>query len=69
MSESIPPNAIILPKDQNDSQKYLAVSLEGDHLKLHLLKAANAFVRLDKKILPDLIDALIDLHNSEEYNK
>ena len=66
MTNTIPDNAIIIP--ENSSDKYMAVSLTKDRVVLQLLKMDNYPIMLDKKILPHLIDALIDLHNSKLFD-
>ena len=62
---SIPEDAIILP---NKEIKYLAVWQTEHKLVLRLLNGPkvneqNSDVYLDNKILPDLVDALIELQN------
>ena len=59
----IPEDAIILP---NEEIKYLAVWQTDDKLIISLLnmgKTEEYDIRLDKKILPHLVDALIELQN------
>lgn len=59
----IPEDAIILP---NEELKYLAVWQTEDRLNISLLnmgKTDEYNIRLDKKILPHLVDALIELQN------
>lgn len=60
---NIPEDAIILP---NEELKYLAVWQTDDRLIISLLnmgKTEEYDIRLDKKILPHLVDALIELQN------
>ena len=60
---NIPEDAIILP---NEELKYLAVWQTDDRLIISLLnmgKTEEYDIKLDKKILPHLVDALIELQN------
>ena len=70
MTPNIPENTIIIPKDNPD--KYMSVRLTKDSVVLQLYKMSNNHpkldIALDKKILPHLIDALIDLHNSKKFD-
>ena len=59
----IPEDAIILP---NEEIKYLAVWQTETSLVIRLLNFGEADefnIKLDKKILPHLVDALIELQN------
>ena len=59
----IPEDAIILP---NEEIKYLAVWQTETSLVIRLLyfgEADEFNIKLDKKILPHLVDALIELQN------
>jgi hypothetical protein len=56
-----PKDAIVIPDEQT---KYLTVWQTEDKLVLRLEKIENGYpIFLDKKILPDLVDALIELQN------
>ena len=60
---NIPDDAIILP---NEEIKYLAVWQTETRLIISLLnmgKTDEYDIRLDKKIIPHLVDALIELQN------
>ena len=59
----IPEGAIILP---NDETRYLAVWQTETKLIISLMnmgKTDEYDIRLDKKIIPHLVDALIELQN------
>ena len=58
----VPEDAIVLP---NDNISYLAVWQTEDRVKLQL-RFDNFTVALDKKIIPHLVDALIELQNRGE---
>lgn len=63
----IPNNAIYIP---NKEKPYLAVWQTETRLVLRLLNGPkfnghDFDVKLDKKILPDLVDALIKIQNNE----
>jgi hypothetical protein len=58
----VPDDAIVLP---NDNISYLAVWQTEDRVKLQL-RFDNFTVALDKKIIPHLVDALIELQNRGE---
>jgi hypothetical protein len=54
------PQKIIISAMENP---YIAVSLTEDKLILTLKQFEDHFICLDKKILPYLVDALIELQN------
>jgi hypothetical protein len=54
--------AIVLPDAET---AYMSVDLSDGRLKLCLLQAGDYVVSLDSKILPHLVDALIELQNRE----
>ena len=56
---NVPDDAIVLPNS------YLAVWQTEDRVKLQL-RFDNFTVALDKKIIPHLVDALIELQNRGE---
>jgi hypothetical protein len=56
----IPQGAYILPDEKTG---YIAVWQTNEHLCIKLLYCEGIVVYLDKKILPHLVDALIDLQN------
>ena len=54
-------NAIILP---DETERYMSVDLDDKHLKICLFNVEDDFIiSLDPKILPHLVDALIELQN------
>jgi len=59
----IPQGAYILPDEET---RYIAVWQTDKSLFINLLKVGvdGLWVKLDKKIIPHLVDALIDLQNS-----
>ena len=61
--ETLPEDAIILP---NEDIRYIAIWQTENKLILRLLNMGQADeydIRLDRKIIPDLVDALIELQN------
>jgi hypothetical protein len=58
----IPQSAYILPDEKT---RYIAVWQDDKGLFIKLLKVGvdGLWVKLDKKIIPHLVDALIDLQN------
>jgi len=56
----IPLGAYILPDEKTE---YIAVWQDDKSLCIKLLKVDGLVVHLDKKIIPHLVDALIDLQN------
>ena len=53
--------AIVLPDKETN---YISVDLDEKYLKICLLRFAKDYIiTLDAKILPDLVDALIELQN------
>lgn len=59
---------ISIPKDAK--KPYMQVWQTEDKLKLELLNLETPFlITLDKKILPDLVDALIELQNQKPTDK
>lgn len=61
--ETLPEDAIILP---NEDIRYIAIWQTENKLILRLLNVGQAYeydIRLDKKIIPHLVDALIELQN------
>ena len=57
--ETFPVGAILIPDKENYR---IAVWLEDDNLKLYF-RSAELRINLDKRALPDLVDALIELQN------
>jgi hypothetical protein len=60
---NIPQGAYVLPDEKT---AYIAVWQDDTSLYIKLLKAGveGVWLKLDKQILPHLVDALIDLQNS-----
>lgn len=61
--ETLPEDAIILP---NEDIRYIAIWQTENKLILRLLNMGQADeydIRLDRKIIPHLVDALIELQN------
>jgi hypothetical protein len=57
--ETFPTGTILIPDKENYS---IAVWLEEDKLKLYF-RSAELRINLDKRALPHLVDALINLQN------
>lgn len=59
---------ISIPKDTE--KPYMQVWQTEDKLKLELLNLEKPFIiTLDKRVLPDLVDALIELQNEKLENE
>jgi hypothetical protein len=62
-SRKVPQSAYILPDEKT---AYIAVWLTPSNLVIRLLQTKDQLdIKLDKKILPHLVDALIDLQNQK----
>ena len=61
-----PQSAYILPDEKTS---YIAVWQTDTSLCIKLLRSLNFVVQLDKKIIPHLVDALIDLQNEKTNDK
>ena len=57
--EAFPIGAILIPDKEN---YHIAVWIDDDNLRLYF-RSAELRINLDKKALPYLVDALIDLQN------
>jgi hypothetical protein len=57
--ETFPVGAILIPDKEN---YHIAVWLEEDKLRLYF-RSAELRINLDKRALPHLVDALIELQN------
>lgn len=61
----IPLDAILLPKNADHFHEELAVHLTENRLVFHILKGDHYCLSFDESILPDLVDALIELQNKK----
>ena len=58
---NIPQGEYILPDEETG---YIAVWQDEKYLCIKLLKVDGLVIHLDKKIIPHLVDTLIDLQNT-----
>ncbi len=60
---NIPLDAILIPFNADSFNKEIAVHTTDKHLIIDLLKDEHQQLVFDVSILPDLVDALIELQN------
>jgi len=61
LMNNIPQGEYILPDEETG---YIAVWQDEKYLCIKLLKVDGLVIHLDKKIIPHLVDTLIDLQNT-----